>query len=169
MLLLFLAGNFVRRYLISWSYFTVICPLFPLFVYTALKMNTATTTGLPGSFVTKPVGVYSVQNNQYTNAGGSSSIGGDGSKGNSGTSQKSAGGRKPTPANPHHVDRGGPLHHHNVSPLPPTIEVNEVESSDDGRDHSVTLSPAAQAHSLSLFLSSSTSDSGKQLKPETTV
>ena len=121
----------------------------------ALKMNTANT----GPFVTKPAGVYSTQNNQYTKSG-DSSVGEDSSRGNTGTSQKSPG-RKPTPAHPHHIDHRGPLYHHDVPTLPPTIEVNEVDSSDDGRDPSMTLSPAAQAHSLSLFLSSSTSDSGK--------
>ena len=119
----------------------------------ALKMSTAN-TGLPGPFATKPVGVYSIQNNQHTNTGGAS-VGGDR---NASTSQKSPA-RKPTPANPHHIDHRGPLHHHNAA-LPPTIEVNEIDS-DDGRDPSMTLSPAAQAHSLSLFLSSSTSDSGE--------
>lgn len=121
-------------------------------------MNTAN-PGLPGSFATKPVGVYSIHDDKYTNAGGTG-VGGDNSRGNASTSHKSPA-RKPTPANPHHVDHRGPLHYHNVPPLPPTIEVNEVDS-DDGRDPSMTLSPAAQAHSLSLFLSSSTSDSGKQ-------
>ena len=118
-------------------------------------MNTANT----GPFVTKPAGVYSIQNNQYTQSG-DSSVGGDSSRGNAGASQKSPA-RKPTPANPHHIDHRGPLHRHDVPTLPPTIEVNEVDSSDDGRDPSMNLSPAAQVHSLSLFLSSSTSDSGK--------
>ena len=130
-------------------------PTLYMHVNVALKMNTAN-PGLQGPFVTKPVGVYSIHN---TNSG-DSSVGGDSSRGNAGALQKSAG-RKPTPANPYHVDHGGPLHHHNIQPLPPTIEVNEVDSSDDGRDPSVALSPAAQVHSLSLFLSSSTSDSGK--------
>ena len=136
-----------------------ISPLLCLYMYAALKMNTAN-SGLSGPFTTKPVGVYSIQNNQYTNSVGSS-VAGDNLKGyTTGATQKPAG-RKPTPANPHHVDHRGPLHHPDAPTLPPTIEVNEVDSSDDGRDCNMTLSPAAQAHSLSLFLSSSTSDSGK--------
>ena len=124
-----------------------------LLVATALKMNTANT--VPSGPFTKPAGVYSIQTNQHTKSGGTQ--GGGGERGNTNTSQKSP--RKPTPANPHHVDHRGPLH--NVpTPLQPTIEVDEVDS-DDGRRPSMTLSPAAQAHSLSLFLSSSTSDSGK--------
>ena len=60
--------------------------------------------------------------------------------------------RKPTPAKPHQVK-----HTANVAALNPTIEVEEVEMDDAAQ---MTMSPEAQAHSLSLFLSSSTSDSG---------
>lgn len=61
--------------------------------------------------------------------------------------------RKPTPANPHQVKRTT-----NIPALNPTIEVEEVELDDTAQ---MTMSPEAQAHSLSLFLSSSTSDSGR--------
>lgn len=124
-------------------------------------MNT-TNSGLPGPFTTKPVGVYSIQqNNQCANSVDSSVAGGKLKGNTAGTTTQKPAGRKPTPANPHHVDHRGPLHHLDAPTLPPTIEVNEVDSSDDGRDRNLPLSPAAQAHSLSLFLSSSTSDSGK--------
>lgn len=100
-------------------------------------------------------GVQSLQNSQQSIAvkqGG----GVAGGRGNN-TSLKSPN-RKPTPANPHHVTHNRPTEElANKHTLNPAIEVDEVDSEEDSL---MTLSPAAQAHSLSLFLSSSTSDSG---------
>lgn len=106
-------------------------------------------------------GVYSLQNNQHPSTSGNKD-GGEirGSGGGGSIPHKSpTANRKPTPAKPHQIHDG--KHSQKLlaqapPSLCPTIEVNEVE--DDPSNN--TLSPAAQAHSLSLFLSSSTSDSG---------
>ena len=69
--------------------------------------------------------------------------------------------RKPTPANPHVVNQTRPIQI-KAPTLQPTIEVDEVPDVhvDAEASREMAMSPAAQAHALSLFLSSSTSDSG---------
>ena len=106
-------------------------------VATALTMNKAT---IGPALHSDRGGVHSLKTNQTPMESEES------------TWQKSSN-RKPTPAKPHQI-KGTT----NVPPFNPTIEVEEVDSDDATQ---MTLSPAAQAHSLSLFLSSSTSDSGK--------
>ena len=108
-------------------------------------------------------GVYSLQKNLHPKCGAdvrndTNRIGeGKEGVGEEGTVRTKSPNRRPTPAKPHHVDHNRLLQEKLTAELHPTVEIDEVP---DVEEPDMTLSPAAQAHSLSLFLSSSTSDSG---------
>ena len=126
----------------------------PLVDASVLTLNKAATAmHQPGNF--KGVGVYSVSNDQHRDSKDDNKT-----KTGAGNNLLRSPNRKLTPAHPHMVNHSRPIP---IKPptLQPTIEIDEVPDQDEmSRD--VTMSPAAQAHALSLFLSSSTSDSGRK-------
>ena len=118
-------------------------------VLTLNKAATAVHQHQPGNF--KGVGVYSVSKDLHQDSRDDNKT-----KGGVGNSLVN---RKLTPAHPHMVNHSRPMPFKPPT-LQPMIEVDEVPDQHEmSRD--VTMSPAAQAHALSLFLSSSTSDSGR--------